>query len=56
MNKATTLALVTGYAVLALAIVAALVFVRPVAVEDDCANPTFMVERLPVVGLVCIGE
>ena len=29
---------------------------RMVEAEDDCAYNTYMVERLPVFGLVCIGE
>jgi hypothetical protein len=56
MNRTTTLALVTGYAFLAMMIVAALVYIRPVAAEDDCNFNTYAVERLPLIGLVCIGE
>jgi len=29
---------------------------RPVGAEDDCKMDTWNVVRLPVVGLVCIGE
>lgn len=30
--------------------------VRLVGAEDDCAMNTYNVTRLPVIGLVCIGE
>jgi hypothetical protein len=40
----------------ALMLLMAMMWVRPVGAEDDCAEPTLMVERLPVLGLVCIGE
>lgn len=30
--------------------------VRQVNAEDECAFNTYAVERLPFVGLVCIGE
>lgn len=41
----------------ALLLVAALVYIRPVGAEDDCAFNTYAVERLPVIDvLVCIGE
>ncbi len=30
--------------------------VNPVNAEDDCETGTFMVERLPIIGLACIGE
>ncbi len=57
MNNALTLALSAG-------IIAAIVglfaiftqYVRPVAAEDDCAFNTYAVERVPGIGLVCIGE
>lgn len=29
---------------------------RPVYAEDDCAEHTWAVERVPLIGLVCIGE
>ena len=34
----------------------AIATVRPVQAEDDCIEGTYSVQRLPVVGLVCIGE
>jgi hypothetical protein len=43
-------------AALALLLLLAISFVRPVLAEDDCAFDTYRVERLPLVGLVCIGE
>jgi hypothetical protein len=44
---------------LAIALLTCIVMVavgRVVQAEDDCNHHTFMVKRLPVVGLACIGE
>ena len=37
-------------------IIAAFATIRAVQAEDDCADHTLFVERLPVVGLVCVFE
>jgi hypothetical protein len=41
---------------LALLLGLAMVLTRPVGAEDDCAEGTWKVERVPVLGLLCIGE
>ena len=50
--------LVTVYAVLSFVPIAALQhgYVRQVQAEDDCAFNTAAVERIPGIGLFCIGE
>src|SRR4029077_1561288 len=56
MKQALKLTGVTLYAILALTFVASAIYVRPVDAEDDCMPGTYSVNRLPLIGLVCIGE
>ena len=50
--------LVTAYAVVSFLAIAALQHgvIRQVNAEDDCAFNTYAVERIPGLGLFCIGE
>jgi len=50
--------LITVYAILSFAPIFALQhgYVRQVNAEDDCKMNTYAVERLPGLGLFCIGE
>ena len=50
--------LITAYAVVSFLAIAALQhgLVRQVQAEDDCAFNTYAVQRIPTLGLFCIGE